>query len=179
MKIGKITLEFKQGNITKSRSDAIVNASNPYMKGGGGVDGAIHRAAGKEKLLQATKNEMKKQKIEKVPTGQSIITSSFDLKENGIKYIIHTIGPVYNKYGEKSLDLLKSCIKTSLKLAEKNNVESIAFPLIGTGIYGVPVEIFAKAAKNILTKYEFKTIKKIEIYIYNDPEKEKIIKEIF
>ena len=120
---------ISRNDITKIEVDAIVNAANTDLKMGGGVCGAIFKAAGAEKLKEACK------KLAPIKTGEAVITPGFDLKA---KYIIHTAGPIYGdgKSGEEKL--LLSCYANSLKLAEENKCESIAFPLISSGIYGYP-----------------------------------------
>jgi O-acetyl-ADP-ribose deacetylase len=125
-----------QGDITKQKIDAIVNAANTSLLGGGGVDGAIHRAAGPE-LLDACR------KLNGCPTGEAKITPGFNLPA---KFVIHTVGPVWNdgKYHED--DLLANCYKNSFQLAVQNEITSIAFPAISTGVYRFPLERATKIA---------------------------------
>lgn len=125
-------MSFKIVNedITKMDVEAIVNAANTGLKMGGGVCGAIFRAAGADKLTKAC------EKISPIKTGEAVITDGFDLKAG---YIIHTAGPVYNPNNEEeSVRLLKNSYKNSLLLAKENNITSLAFPLISAGIYGFP-----------------------------------------
>ena len=130
-------LEIVMGDITKQNTDAIVNAANNRLTPGGGVSGAIHRAAGKELW-----NECKK--LGGCKTGEAKITKGYKLQA---KYVIHTVGPVYSKEGkERSAELLKSCYENSLMLALQNGIKSISFPAISTGIYGYPTKEAAKIA---------------------------------
>ncbi|VDO26479.1 unnamed protein product [Onchocerca flexuosa] len=119
-----------KGDITKLEIDAIVNAANSSLLGGGGVDGAIHRAAGR-----CLYDECKK--LNGCKVGEAKITKAYDMKH--IKHIIHTVGPqVYSEVTEDQRNLLKSCYIESLKIAAANNLRTIAFPCISTGIYGYP-----------------------------------------
>lgn len=130
-------------DITKLKVDAIVNAANSKLAGGGGVDGAIHRSAGKE-LAEACK------KLNGCPTGSSKITSGFNLPT---KYIIHTVGPVWRGGNSNERNLLESCYLTSLEMAIQNNIKTIAFPNISTGIYGFPKKEAAEIAINAVTYF--------------------------
>ena len=167
-------IEIIQGDITIQNVDAIVNAANTSLLGGGGVDGAIHRAAG-SKLLEYNK------KLGGCPTGKAKISPAFNLSA---KFIIHTVGPVWNEGSKNEDNLLSNCYKNSLSLAKENNIKTIAFPSISTGAYRFPLERAAKIAltetKNYLDKNDF--FEKIIFVCFDTKTKEvyeKIIKTIF
>jgi len=130
------TLELHVGDITKLAVDAIVNAANEALRGGGGVDGAIHRAAGPELLQECIA-------IGDCPTGQARITKGYRLPA---RHVIHTVGPIWRGGGAGEEELLAACYRESLRLAAEHNVASIAFPAISTGIYGFPPERAAPIA---------------------------------
>lgn len=159
-------LEVVQGDITKLRVDAIVNAANTTLLGGGGVDGAIHRAAGPE-LLEECRG------LGGCPTGEAKITKGYRLPA---KYVIHTVGPVWpspchtgptvwHGGGQKEDDLLRSCYENSLKLAAQYGVRTLAFPSISTGAYRFPIERAAKIAVETV-KDSLKRLKGIEKVIF-------------
>ena len=128
-------IELIQGDITLQQVDAIVNAANTSLLGGGGVDGAIHRAAGPQ-LLEACRT------IGGCPTGEARITKGYNL---AAKYVIHTVGPVYQGRIEDE-QLLSACYRNCFKLAAANQIHSMAFPAISCGVYGYPIEEAAKIA---------------------------------
>ncbi|TMN22243.1 O-acetyl-ADP-ribose deacetylase [Lentibacillus cibarius] len=137
------TIELQIGDITKQRTDAIVNAANGTLLGGGGVDGAIHRAAGKE-LLAACKNVRQEELGGKeLPTGEAVITRGYQLPAT---YVIHTVGPVWKGNGQHEEVLLANCYRNALQLAADYQVSSIAFPSIATGVYHFPVNKASRIA---------------------------------
>ncbi len=149
-------LEIIQGDITKLVVDAIVNAANSSLMGGGGVDGAIHRAAGPE-LLDECREIRRTQHPDGLPTGHAVITKGYRLPA---KYVIHTVGPIYNKEKDPAR-LLADAYRNSLRIAEENMLKSIAFPAISTGVFGYPKEEAARIVKQIISDYPFKSIQKV------------------
>ena len=141
------TITARKGDITKQKVDAIVNAANPYLKAGAGVCGAIFKAAGKDILQKACKQHRGTQGV-RCPVGEARITDSGDLKNQGIKYVIHTVGPDGRKIKDPEVqkDLLKKAYTASLTLADKYKLSSIAFPFISSGIYAIDQTLAAKAA---------------------------------
>ena len=131
------TIEIVEGDITTLQVDAIVNAANEALLGGGGVDGAIHRAAGPE-LLAACRALRQVRPNVRCPTGEARITPGFRL---AAKFVIHTVGPVWHGGDDGEAGLLASCYRQSLQLAHDHGLRSIAFPAISCGVYGYPVDL--------------------------------------
>ncbi len=135
-------IKIVKGDITTLAVDAIVNAANQVMLGGGGVDGAIHRAAGRE-LYEACLKVPEVRPGVRCPTGEARITPGFKLPA---KFVIHTVGPVYRDGQHGEPEKLAACYRNSLALAAENGCKSIAFPCISTGVYGYPIDDAAKIA---------------------------------
>ena len=157
-------IEVIVGDITVVEVDAIVNAANSSLMGGGGVDGAIHRAGGPA-ILEECKSIRKKQG--ECATGKAVITTGGNLKA---KYVIHTVGPVWRGGKENEDQLLSNSYESSLALAVKNNIRTIAFPNISTGVYGFPKERAAKIALTVVKKFMEKdnSIEKIVFCCFDD-----------
>lgn len=136
-------IDIMQGDITQLKVDAIVNAANTSLLGGGGVDGAIHRAAGPELLIECkTLNGCK--------TGDAKITRGYKLPAH---YVIHAVGPVWHHGRNNEAEQLASCYQTSLTLAVKNNIKTIAFPAISCGIYGYPIDEATEIALKTVSEF--------------------------
>lgn len=135
LEVGSAVIEVVQGDITRQDTQAVVNAANKQLAPGGGVAGAIHKAAGPQ-LWEECKT------LDGCETGQAKITRGYQLPA---EYVIHTVGPVYNNSPQNARDLA-SCFRESLSLAKENEIESIAFPAISTGIFGYPVEEAAEVS---------------------------------
>jgi O-acetyl-ADP-ribose deacetylase (regulator of RNase III) len=157
-------IKIIKGDITKVKADAIVNAANSSLMGGGGVDGAIHRAGGPE-ILEDCRAIVARQGGCK--TGDAVITRAGRLPA---KYVIHTVGPVWNNGKGKEETLLASCYKNSLELAVKNDVKTIAFPNISTGIYHFPKELAARIAIETILDFLSKdeTIEEVVLVCFDD-----------
>jgi O-acetyl-ADP-ribose deacetylase (regulator of RNase III) len=142
------------GDITKVEIEALVNAANSTLLGGGGVDGAIHRAAGKELLEECSLISRRQGGCK---TGEAVITAGYNLKA---KYVIHTVGPVWNNGKSNEPELLQNCYKNAIRIARENNIQSIVFPNISTGVYAFPKALAAE----IVSKY-FYQLQKTETII--------------
>jgi O-acetyl-ADP-ribose deacetylase (regulator of RNase III) len=170
LKTGKtadfMKIELIKGDITKIKADAIVNAANSSLLGGGGVDGAIHRAGGKQILEECIEIRNRQGKCK---TGEAVATTAGNLPA---KYVIHTVGPVWNGDEEKCSQLLANCYQNSLKLAESLDAKTIAFPNISTGVYRFPKELAGKIAVDEVKKFKSDIIEKIIFVCFDDENKE-------
>jgi O-acetyl-ADP-ribose deacetylase (regulator of RNase III) len=159
VEIGSSTLELVQGDITREDVDAIVNAANESLLGGGGVDGAIHRAAGPELLAEC-------RTLNGCETGSAKITRGYKLKA---RHVIHAVGPVYHDGKHDEPALLASAYRTCLELASQNQCASVAFPAISTGVYGYPMEDAARIAFRMIVEYleQHPEIKLVRYVLYD------------
>lgn len=155
-------IKILKGDITHLEVDAIVNAANSSLLGGGGVDGAIHRAGGPKILAEC--REIRAQKGG-CKVGEAVITSAGNLKAN---YVIHTVGPVWNGGKSGEAELLKNCYINSLKIASEHGVKSIAFPNISTGVYGYPLEEAAEVAIAAVSETNFPEIETLTFVCFNE-----------
>ncbi len=152
-------LEVVQGDITQQDTEAIGNAANSRLAGGGGVDGAIHRAGGPAIMAEL------RAKYKGCPTGSAVITGGGNLKA---KYVVHAVGPIYSG-SAKDAELLSSAYRTSLKLCTQHKISSIAFPSISTGVYGYPVEEASRIALKTVLHYlkEHPEIKLVRFVLFD------------
>jgi len=158
--INQARLSVIQGDITKQVTEAIVNAANSSLMGGGGVDGAIHRAGGPA-ILEECKQIVSRQG--RLPTGKAVITTGGNLKA---RFVIHTVGPIWHGGNQGEPELLASAYRESLKLAAENNLSSISFPSISTGAYGYPVTEAAKVAINTVVSFLKENVTSIKKVIF-------------
>ena len=139
----------KVGDITKEDAEAVVNAANSSLMGGGGVDGAIHRAGGPE-ILKECKEIRQTRYPDGLPTGEAVMTAAGKMVA---KNVIHTVGPVYGRGGKEKAERLASCYLNSLKLAAKKGLKTVAFPAISTGVYGYPQDEAARVSSQAIEKF--------------------------
>ena len=151
-----MSLSITKTDITTMTVDAIVNAANTDLQMGGGVCGAIFRAAGPQKLQEACT------KLAPIKTGEAVITNGFDAKA---KFIIHTAGPIYDPTDKQQAEQLSNCYSNSLKLAAQNNLKSIAFPLISAGIYGYPLNEAIQIAIDSINGFLQKENSQMTVYL--------------
>ena len=152
-------IEVKIGDITKENVDAIVNAANTSLLGGGGVDGAIHRAAGPKLLAECIQ-------LHGCKTGEAKLTKGYNLPA---KFIIHTVGPVWHGGNQNEDELLANCYRSSLKVAQENQINTIAFPAISTGVYRFPIDRAAQIAVKTVKEYlDSSGIKKVVFVCFDE-----------
>jgi len=163
-KVGKAVLEIVRGDITDVEADAIVNAANSSLRGGGGVDGAIHRKGG-SRIDEECRRIRETEWPDGLPTGKAVITSGGNLKA---KYVIHTVGPVWMGGFHVEAELLKQAYRNSLKLAASRGLKVVAFPSISTGAYGYPVEEASRVA-----------VQTVKVFLEKEDRIEKVILVLF
>jgi O-acetyl-ADP-ribose deacetylase (regulator of RNase III) len=163
-KVGNAILQLTVGDITDVEADAIVNAANSSLLGGGGVDGAIHRRGG-PKILEECKKIRATLWPDGLPTGHAVITSGGNLKT---KHVIHTVGPVWFGGFHVEAELLKQAYRNALKLAVASGLKTIAFPSISTGAYGYPTEEASRVA-----------VKTIKSFLENEDKRDKVVMVLF
>lgn len=164
-------IELLQTDITKLKVDAIVNAAKYSLMGGGGVDGAIHRAGGPSILEEC---RIIRDKQGGCPTGEAVITTGGNLPA---KYVIHTVGPIWNGGGEGEPEKLRNCYLNSINLAEQHGVKTIAFPNISTGVYGYPKKQAALIAVDTIKSLKNSALEKV-IFVCFDEENHELYKSL-
>ncbi|MBK3516547.1 O-acetyl-ADP-ribose deacetylase [Carboxylicivirga marina] len=155
-------LELMKGDITQIHVDAIVNAANSGLMGGGGVDGAIHKAGGPEIMAEC---RLIRERQGGCPTGEAVLTTSGLLPA---KNLIHTVGPIWKGGNNDEKTKLQSCYLNSLKLAEEHQLSTIAFPNISTGVYGYPKSEAAEVAVNAVKSFKSKSLSKVIFVCFDD-----------
>src|ERR1044071_3854930 len=158
------------GDITKQDTDAIVNAANASLMGGGGVDGAIHRAGG-DAILEECKEIRRTRFPNGLPTGEAVITTGGKLTA---LYVIHTVGPIYGQHDGQEAELLANCYHNSLTLAVEKNLTSIAFPAISTGVFGYPLGEAAKIASKTIENFlsTDRQLTEVRLVFFQEPDAE-------
>lgn len=153
------------GDITRERVDAVVNAANSSLMGGGGVDGAIHRAGGPE-ILAACRRVRQEEYPNGLPTGEAVLTTAGRLPA---KHVIHTVGPVYGRNAGRDAELLASCYRRSLEVAVERGLGTVAFPAISTGIYGYPPEEAAGVVSQAIEEFlnRRRTIREVRLVFFS------------
>ncbi len=167
-KIGKATIRLVRGNIAEMDTDAIINAANSSLMGGGGVDGAIHRKGG-PKILEECKRMRATKWPQGLPTGKAVITGAGNLKA---KHVIHTVGPIWQGGNRGEPELLAQAYQNSLRLAVAKGLKTVAFPSISTGAYGYPIEqasrVALKTVKDFLEKED--NLNQVVFVLFSDPD---------
>ena len=166
--VGKTRLVLKQGDITLEHTDAIVNAANSSLMGGGGVDGAIHRVGGPKILEECRKIRQQRGEL---PTGEAVITTGGNLKA---EYVIHTVGPVWHGGANDEDRLLANAYRNSLTLAIEHKITSVAFPSISTGVYGFPIKRAAPIAVRTVSEFvkDHSDIREVRFIVFSDSDHE-------
>ncbi|BDY13269.1 O-acetyl-ADP-ribose deacetylase [Hydrogenimonas cancrithermarum] len=163
-------IHVKTGDITKERACAIVNAANSSLMGGGGVDGAIHRAGGPA-ILEACREIRRTKYPDGLPTGEAVATTAGDLPA---KYVVHTVGPIWGRCGDRCDELLANAYGNSLKVAAELGCDSVVFPAISTGVYGFPPERAAQIAYRTVREF-LKEHPGMEVtFIFHSPQSREI-----
>lgn len=158
--------ELLVGDITKLDVDAIVNAANSTLLGGGGVDGAIHRAAGPELLAEC--RELRRTRLpDGLPTGRAVLTGGHRL---AARHVIHTVGPVYRAVPNPA-ELLADAYRNSLALAEEHGLRSIAFPAVSTGVYGYPRAEAAAVVRQVLADFPYRSLERVVLCFFKDADR--------
>lgn len=160
----------KVGDLTKEEVDAIVNAANSSLLGGGGVDGAIHRAGGPA-ILDECRRIRREEFPDGLPTGQAVITTAGSMPS---RFVIHTVGPIYGANGGRDAELLAACYQNSLRLAAENELSTIAFPAISTGAFGYPRELAAEISSTAIAGYlaNERSIERVALLFHNESDAE-------
>ncbi len=156
-----MSFKIERNDITKVHTDAIVNTANPFPRVGRGTDTAVYNAAGREELLKARKE------IGVIEPGYSVSTKSFNLKRNGIKYIIHTVGCMYDADKPETVQNLRNCYSSSLKIAKDLGCKSVAIPLLATGFYGFPKELGLKIAVDEISSFLLENEIDVTLVVYD------------
>ncbi len=155
----------KVGDLTREDVDAIVNAANSSLLGGGGVDGAIHRAGGPAILAEC--RQIRETRYHAgLPTGEAVITTGGNLRA---RHVIHTVGPIYGQHGGKEAELLAACYENSIALAARQALATLAFPAISTGVYGYPKEEAAEVAREAVRRAleRHRSIKEVRLVFFD------------
>jgi O-acetyl-ADP-ribose deacetylase (regulator of RNase III) len=162
------------GDITRQTVDAIVNAANSALLGGGGVDGAIHRAGGRA-IIEACREIRRTQYPQGLPTGEAVITTAGDLPA---RFVIHTVGPIFGQHAGQEAQLLAACYTNSLQLAAAHSLNSIAFPAISTGAYGYPLNQAAKVSSAAISDFlkANETLREVRLIFFTSTDIDKFVK---
>lgn len=166
-------LVVKVGDITKEAADAIVNAANSSLMGGGGVDGAIHRAGGPE-ILEACRRIRNREYPEGLPTGKAVLTTAGRLPA---RHVIHTVGPIYGQHAGEEARLLAACYENCIALAASNGLETLAFPAISTGVYGYPKDEAARVSRAAIDRalQAHPSIKEVRLVFFSEADAQKAL----